>query len=124
MRNIGSRRCSLKGFPEVRLTGARRLPFVYQTGAGPYLSAAAPRSVTLASHGVAYFQVAKYRCDLGDGPVTSGIRIDMPNNAGGFVETVPSTFPALAFCVGQDHEPGNLIRVSPIRSTARRVLTP
>src|SRR4051812_27699810 len=71
LHNNGRRICSLKGIPVVQLSGPGRMPYVYETIAGPYLSTAAPRNVTLASHGVAYFQVVKYRCDLGDGPVAS-----------------------------------------------------
>jgi Domain of unknown function (DUF4232) len=118
VRNVGGRRCSLNGFPVIRLGGSRPLPFVYETAAGPYLSKSAPRNVTLASHGVAYLQVAKYRCDLGDGPRASSIRITMPNNAGRFIEAVPTTVPGMAFCVGQDRDPGNVVRISPIRATA------
>ena len=128
LHNTGSRNCSLDGYPAVELYDQRPMPFVYDNAhpRGPYLSMAPPTRVVLTAHGLAYFQVVKYRCDLGESSFATSLRVTLPEVAGVFVvDLSPPTTPArsLWLCTGQSNDPGNVVSVSPIRQTARQ-LTP
>jgi hypothetical protein len=128
VRNTGARNCSLEGYPTVDLYDPRLMPFVYDNTrpGGPFLSTSAPTRVELAAHSQAYFQVAKYRCDLGESTFATSMRVTLPDSAGAFrVDLSPAMTPSrsLWWCTGQTHDPGNVVSVSPIRPTARQ-LTP
>jgi hypothetical protein len=125
LHNNGTNGCSVDGYPAVVLYDPRPMPFAYDNAhpGGPYLSMAPPRNVVIAAHGWAYFQVVKYRCDTGDGPFATSIRITLPNGIGWFVEKLTPPYRSLSFCVGQAHDPGNVVSVSPVRETARELAT-
>lgn len=74
--------CSISGFPSVSFKmGSRTVPFTYKYGGGFYLTyAGQPKSVTLkpGQSRSAYFEVAKYRCDLGDLGTATTAEIRLP----------------------------------------------
>jgi len=125
LKNRGPRACSVHGYPAVVLYGATGevLPFRYAEGGGAYVTASKPVTVVLASGASAYVLVAKYRCDLGIARDATSIRLTVPAAHGrnsSRREPVGISGPAgLSYCRGGQHDPGQIVTVSPIEPTLR-----
>ena len=121
--NRGPAACTLKGYPQVVLTGATGavLPFRYAKGGGAYVTSAGPVTVILAHGASAYVLVAKYRCDLGIDNNATTIRLTLPTTRGtafAWREAVGiSGSMGLSYCRGGQHDPGQLVAVSPVEPT-------
>jgi hypothetical protein len=118
--NRGPVTCTVRGFPQVVLYDANGgvLPFHYAAGGGAYVTAGKPVTVVLAHGASAYVLVAKYRCDLGIARNATAIRLTLATAHGGmFVwrEAAGISGPAgLSYCLGGQHDPGQLVTVSPV----------
>ena len=120
--NRGPAACTLKGYPQVVLTDATGavLPFRYAEGGGAYITSARPVTVVLAHGASAYVLVAKYRCDLGIENNATTIRLTLPTHGTAFAwrEAVGiSGSMGLSYCRGGQHDPGQLVAVSPVEPT-------
>ena len=120
--NRGPAACTLKGYPQVVLTDATGavLPFRYAEGGGAYITSARPVTVVLAHGASAYVLVAKYRCDLGIEANATTIRLTLPTHGTAFAwrEAVGiSGSMGLSYCRGGQHDPGQLVAVSPVEPT-------
>jgi hypothetical protein len=125
LRNTSSSACFVRGTPTATLYDhERRLPFVYRYPAGRraslYVSGEPPQPVYLAPDSVAYFFIAKYRCDLGVSSDASELRIALSGGGGSHVIQLPrdAGVSALDYCRSYlgDHtpDPGNRVDVSAI----------
>jgi len=127
--NRGPAACTLKGYPQVVLTDATGavLPFRYAEGGGAYITSARPVTVVLAHGASAYVLVAKYRCDLGIENNATTIRLTLPRTHGAaFVwrEAVGiSGSTGLSYCRGGQHDPGQLVGVSPVEPTQQATIS-
>jgi uncharacterized protein DUF4232 len=121
--NRGSVACTLKGYPQVVLTDATGavLPFRYAKGGGAYVTSAKPVTVVLAPAASAYVLVAKYRCDLGIQRNAAAIRLTLPTAHGtafaGHEPVGVSGSTGMSYCRGGQHDPGQLVAVSPVEPT-------
>jgi hypothetical protein len=123
--------CTLDGSPRVGLyEHGRRMPFVYRYPAGHggelYVSEQPPRRVLLRPGSVAYFLLAKYRCDGGADGEASELQILLPGGTGSMQITLPAGgggfgVSALDHCRAhpgdQRVDPGNRIEVSAITAS-------
>ena len=117
--------CKLHGYPRVKFLdgNAKVLSFRYSASYGsssPYLTMAAPKDVVLAHGAVAYFLVAKYGCSRGTAQIASTIAVRLPeaSSTGGTFRSSSSVVRTFGHCVGKRGDPGQLVGVSPITSTA------
>ena len=122
--NRGPAACTLTGYPQVVLTDAAGavLPFRYAKGGGAYVTSARPVTVVLAHGASAYVLVAKYRCDRGIEHNATTIRLTLPTTHDAFAgrEAVGiSGSMGLSYCRGGQHDPGQLVAVSPVEPTQR-----
>jgi Protein of unknown function (DUF4232) len=121
--NHGWAACVLDGYPGVSLYDSLGtiLPFRYVTGAGSYVTRAAPKPVLLTPGASAYVLVAKYRCDLGISGNAATIRFTLPGNSPSAMTIgIPPGAPgvlALSYCDGGQDDPGQLVEISPIEPT-------
>ena len=121
--NRGPAACTLQGYPQVVLTGAAGavLPFRYAEGGGGYVTSARPVTVILAHGASAYILVAKYRCDLGIADNATTIKLTLPTTHGAAMawrEAIGiSGSMGLSYCRGGQHDPGQLVTVSPVEPT-------
>ena len=119
--NRGPAACTLEGYPRVVLTDVTGavLPFRYAKGGGAYVTSARPVTVVLAHGASAYVLVAKYRCDLGIEHNATTIRLTLPTpHAFVWREAVGiSGSTGLSYCRGGQHDPGQLVAVSPVEPT-------
>ena len=117
--------CTVHGYPQVVLYDAngRALPFHYATGGGAYVTSSKPVTVVLAHGAAAYVLVAKYRCDLGIVRDATAIQLTLPAAHGEtFAQREDTGIPGpagLSYCRGGQHDPGQLVTVSPVEPTAR-----
>lgn len=118
--NRSAKACALNGYPSLRLvSGGHQIGFDYVDGSGPYVTHAAPRTVTVRPGGTAYVMVAKYRCDSGHDAFATAAYLRLP---GGTERLVPaSEVPVLyrfAHCIGgPTPDPGNTVSISPVESS-------
>ena len=123
--NRGPVACTLSGYPQVVLYDAEgaALPFRYDKGGGAYVTSSKPAPVVLARGASAYVLVAKYRCDLGIVRNATAIRLALPGARGAAFavrEAVVSTgAEGLSYCHGGQHDPGQVVAVSPVEPTQR-----
>ena len=117
--------CNLHGFPRVNFldSNAQVLAFRYSASYGsssPYVTMAAPKDVVLVHGAVAYFLVAKYRCSRGTAQIASTIAVRLPgvSSTGGTFRSSSSVVRTFGYCVGKRGDPGQLVGVSPVTSTA------
>ena len=121
--NRGPAACTLSGYPQVVLTDATGavLPFRYAKGGGAYVTSARPVTVVLAHGASAYVLVAKYRCDRGIEHNATTIRLTLPTTRGraftGREAIGISGSMGLSYCRGGQHDPGQLVTVSPVEPT-------
>jgi Protein of unknown function (DUF4232) len=121
--NHGASACTLAGYPDITLYGAHGapLPFRYSRRHSPYVTAAAPVTVTLRPGASAWVLVAKYRCDTAAGPDAATIRITVPGARHAVVTGRASSgdagVSALSYCRGGMNDPGQTLAVSPIEPT-------
>jgi Protein of unknown function (DUF4232) len=84
--NVSQSPCTLHGSPRVSLyADGRRLPFRYDypagTGRETYVSGKSAQAVLLRSGSVAFFDVAKFRCESGGGAEATEMHILLPGSA-------------------------------------------
>jgi Protein of unknown function (DUF4232) len=115
--NVGTRSCQIHGYPTVRFyTNAGRLLTFSYSHASQYFHRRAPRLVTLAPRGHAYFLVAKYRCDLGNRYVSSFFYLFAPyTTASPTVKHTSGIGPGVMdYCKGSSRGPGQSLGITPI----------
>jgi hypothetical protein len=121
--NRGSYTCTVSGYPRVVLYDSMGalLPFRYTKGGGAYVTSKKPVTVVLARGASAYVLVAKYRCDVGIASNATAIRLTLPAAHGPAFDVREavgvSGAPGMSYCRGGQHDPGQVIAVSPIEST-------
>jgi len=114
--NSGPGHCVLDGYPKLRMvtaTGAT-LDFSKET-ASQYIRRIPPRRVLLGVGAIAYVEIAKYRCDLGDIETASQVRLILPGAVNGTAFTVPTR--GFSYCKGGPSDPGNVIAFTPVEPT-------
>jgi Protein of unknown function (DUF4232) len=126
--NRGSVPCTLDGYPAIVLYSASgaALRFRYAEGGGAYVTSGKPGTVVLAPGASAYILVAKYRCDLGSTHNAAAIRLSVPAALGvsfvGREELGVSGAAGLAYCQGGQHDPGQIVAVSPVEPTQQAAM--
>ena len=125
--NKSAKYCQLLGYPAVGLYTAlgRVLPFTYDHGS-QYFSHIVPHLVGLRPGTHGWFEVAKYRCDLGDLLTPSVIKVTVAPSAGASLTRLVPSSPGvgiLAYCKGGVRDPGQLVGVTPIVATLRQLWT-
>jgi hypothetical protein len=123
--NKSAKYCQLLGYPSVRFYTAmgRALPFTYNR-VSQYFPRIVPQLVGLRPGTHGYFEVAKYRCDLGDLMTPSIIKVALAPSAGASLARKVPTTPGvgvLMYCKGGAKDPGQLVGVSPIVATQRQL---
>jgi len=96
----------------------RLLTFTYKH-TSPYFTHASPRSLNLAPHAHAYFEVAKSRCATGNRYLSSFFYVLAPYTAGSpWVGHVSgSEVSRMDYCKGSSRGPGQSLDISPIVSS-------
>ena len=113
--NSGPGPCSLDGYPQLRLVTATGTSLHFsQATSNQYIRKVPPRRVLLGVGAIAYVEIAKYRCDLGDAERASQVQLTLP----GAVEDTAFTIPTRAFsyCKGGPNDPGNVIAFTSVES--------
>jgi hypothetical protein len=123
--NKSAKYCQLFGYPLVRFYTAigRVLPFTYNR-VSQYFPRIVPQLVVLRTGARGYFEVAKYRCDVGDLMTPSNIKVALaPSARASLAKKVPPTpgVGVLMYCKGGAKDPGQLVGVSPIVATQRQL---
>ena len=115
--------CTITGYPKITfIQGTRPIPFTYLDGKGQYVTHQEPFAVTVGSGKMAYFLVAKYRCDVGLAERADGANVLLSRQ--GTVYSVPDAWlrGAVNLCSGEKiSDPGNTITVSPFEPSASLV---
>lgn len=122
VRNLGHASCALMGYPRVSLFTAagHRLAFRYTDGHSMYFTSRRPMLVVLAPGKFAFFEIAKYRCDLGITATATQIRLTLPGPARIVLTRSPlSDWVSFDHCKGGPKDPGQTIGISPIEAAAR-----
>jgi hypothetical protein len=123
--NKSGKYCQLLGYPSVSFYTAtgRVLPFSYSR-VSQYFPRIVPRLVGLRTGTRGYFEVAKYRCDLGDLMTPSIFKVSLAASAGvSLARRVPLSprVGVLTYCKGGVKDPGQFVGVSPIVATQRQL---
>jgi len=112
--NSGPGTCMLDGYPRVRMvTSAGRTLDFSQITQSQYIGKTVPYRVLLGVGAIAYVEIAKYRCDLGDFEEASSVQLTLPGAGERTALTVPG---GLSYCKGGPTDPGNVIAITPIES--------
>ena len=122
LRNLGHASCALRGYPKVDLYTAagHRLAFGYTDGHSMYFTSHRPGRVVLAPGQAAFFEIAKYRCDLGITATATMIKVTLPGPARITLTRSPvSARLTFDYCKGGPKDPGQRIGISPIEPKAR-----
>lgn len=111
--------CTVTGYPTITFvdTTGSPIPFTYANGAGEYVTHRGPQAVTIGDGRVAYFLVAKYRCDTGYTKSATGATVRLPGQ--GTIYSVPTTWlvNSFSFCTGgASPDPGNTVTISPFEA--------
>src|SRR4051812_26629308 len=120
LRNHGSTRCALRGYPGVRLLSAGHpLPFTYRRGGRYFGTRGRPRTVALAPGDKAWFVVAKYRCDGKTLRVARSLAAIPPDGSRQqFVRF--GLYPVFGYCKAfrgtNRRDPGNTVYVGPMHA--------
>ncbi|GAA1241909.1 DUF4232 domain-containing protein [Oryzihumus leptocrescens] len=117
--NVGTRPCSLFGYPAVTLLDGHgaAMPFRYTHGQSQYVTHARPASVLLPPAASAYFLVAKYRCDMEVVSHASSVRVSLGSDLATLAGPTSGGVGILAYCLGAPTEPGRAVDLSPIEAT-------
>lgn len=113
---LAPRPCTVTGYPAVEFVDAagHRIRFDYLYSKGQYVTHRRPAPVTVGGGAVAYFLVAKYRCDVHDADAAAGMNLVLPDQ--GTTYSVPLGWAVgdISFCSGpRSPDPGNSIEISP-----------
>ena len=122
LRNLGHTSCALTGYPKVGLYTAagHQLAFSYTDGHSMYFTSHRLRRVVLAPGKAAFFEIAKYRCDLGITATATMIKVTLPGPTRITLTRTPvSAWFSFDYCTGGPKDPGQTIGISPIEPTAR-----
>lgn len=109
--------CRLLGYPRIDLldSNGKAIPFRYVQGHTRYVTSAPPRPVALAPGGVAYFLVAKYRCDGGELTAAADVNVTLPGDATTLTGRAATAGEGpLSYCQGATNDPGQVVAVSPV----------
>ena len=101
------------------------MPFTHDHGS-QYFARIVSQLVGLTPGTHGYFEVAKYRCDLGDLLTWSVIKVTLAPSAGASLTRQVPPSPGvgiLAYCKGGVRDPGQLLGVAPIVATLRQLWT-
>lgn len=114
--SVSSIPCTVTGYPTVTLLNpaGSRVPFSYLAGKGQYVTHRPPRPVILGAGKLAYFLVAKYRCDAGVAERATAMTLALPGQ--GTIASVPTSWLRGTFdlCTGgTTPDPGNTVMLSP-----------
>jgi hypothetical protein len=74
--------CTLRGYPTVRITHAGHALTFRHTHGGMYTGHHKPTTVTVARQGHVFFEIAKYRCDVGEETAATSIGVKLPHSSG------------------------------------------
>ena len=123
--NKSAKYCQLAGYPSVGFYTAagRVLPFTYHRFSH-YFPRIVPQLVGLRPGTHGYFEVAKYRCDLGDLVTPSTIKVALaPSADASLARKVPPApgVGVLTYCKGGVKDPGQMVGVTPIVATQRQL---
>ena len=116
--------CTVAGYPTIKfLAKDAPIPFTYVFGKGQYVTHRRPQPVTVGGGKVAYFLVAKYRCDMGVTEGADGMTLLLPGQ--GTMVTPPRTWLifSIDYCTGGANDPGNTIEVSPFEPSVVMLAT-
>jgi hypothetical protein len=117
--NRGGTTCALDGYPSVRLYGSGASNYTYRYGdpTGHFQSSKPPSRVVIASHGSAYFQVARRTCASPEAnSYPSTLRVTMPGGTSTFVEPLTTWLHSLPSCTAGSSDYGSTVTTSPIRT--------
>jgi hypothetical protein len=113
--------CILNGYPKIQIVSdkGKILPIAYSYGRGQYVSKRAPKVVTFTiAHDIAYFFLAKYRCDESTNAKISSIKFFLPTNSHLTGKSISlDKVGTLDYCGKSSIMSSNTIEVSPITST-------
>ena len=122
--NKSRKYCQLLGYPTVHFdtSTGRVLPFAYGH-VSQYFARLVPRLVGLRPGARGYFEVAKYRCDLGDLMTGSVIKVALAATAGAALarKLPPTSGDGVTYCKGGVKDPGQFVGVSAIVPTQRQL---
>lgn len=119
--------CTVVGYPTVTMLDETGAPihFTYVVGQGQYVTHRPPQPVTVGAGKLAYFLLAKYRCDTGSTTAAAGMTLVLPGQ--GTIRSVPTSWftngvRSFDFCTGgQNPDPGNTVDISPFEPAANLV---
>lgn len=119
--------CTVTGYPTITMQDTTGSPihFTYVLGHGQYVTLRPPRPVTVGAGKMAYFLIAKYRCDTGSTASAVGMTLVLPGQ--GTMTSVPTAWIrndllSFDFCSGgRERDPGNTVEVSPFESATNLV---
>jgi hypothetical protein len=114
VRSASTRPCTISGYPAVTFyRGAQPIPFTYLDGEGQYVTHLKPASAAVGPGKIAYFLVAKYRCDTGVAEQADSAAVRLARQ--GAADTIPATWLGGRFglCNRTSPPTGNTITISP-----------
>ena len=118
--NIGAP-CVLDGYATVRLTTSTGSALdLRQVTKDQYVTQARPGRVQIGTYGLAYVEVAKYRCDHGNLRTATDVWLRLPGFRNGFDLSAENE--GLAECKGGPTDPGNSYAVTPVEATVTALL--
>lgn len=108
--NISANGCYLFGYPQVAFVdgAGHPIPFQYQSSGDQVVTSAPPGHVDVASQGLAYVMVNKYRCDAAELLQASGLRFTPP----GDTVSLDVAIAGMDYCGPTG--PGSVVHVSPV----------
>jgi hypothetical protein len=111
----GSAPCTLRGYPRITFYGASgtALPFTYRDGSGPYVTHSAPTYVNLRPADTAFFEVAKYRCDVSGGQTAVRTTAQVPGERGALYPHIHAVA-SIDYC---DETPSKFVYLSPVEAS-------
>jgi hypothetical protein len=114
VRSASTRPCTISGYPAVTVYhGAQPIPFTYLDGEGQYVTPRKPAHVAVGPGKIAYFLVAKYRCDTGvaEQADSAAVRLSRQDAA----DVIPATWLRGLFGLCNRTAPptGNTVTISP-----------
>jgi hypothetical protein len=125
---VGTRPCSMKGYPTVQLLLASGQPAYgvrTRDGRGIWVSRSKPHSRVLSAQHHLVFIVAKPQCTLGPGQMITSARITFTGAHAAYnvAATDGHNTYGLTLCHGGERNPANMADISPITRTLAKAAT-